>query len=118
MRNFIALLVLGGGIAIAAIMAFSYSGDESVVRNKVNTGAAPSGGEDAPSGCEQPVRATGGAALTKFVAQLNAHKAWRHQVRAIYGSGFTWASSREREVVCERAGIAKRCTVVARPCRG
>jgi hypothetical protein len=125
LRNSVALLVLGAIILIAAIMAYANSGDEAPIssmhtseRGTPSEGVREPDAAEPPQGCEASVRATGSAALTSFVAQIKAHKAWKREVRAIYGSGFTWASARERGLECHRVGIAKRCTAWARPCRG
>ncbi len=126
MRNSVALLILGAIILVAAIMAYSNSGGDAPAGTTMHAGErdtpsdpgrAPDAAEH-PRGCEAPVRATGSAAITSFVAQIKAHKAWKREVHAVYGEGFTWASARERGVECHRIGVAKRCTAWARPCRG
>jgi hypothetical protein len=125
MRNSIALLILGAGVLTAAVVAFSYTRQESAHSNadkrmqNIQPGlSAPASEGGNLEGCKASVRATGAPALTTLAAQLNAHRAWKHEAQAVYTGIFTWASARERTVECERRGLVKRCTATAHPCRG
>jgi hypothetical protein len=119
MRNSVALLILGAIVLIIAVMAYSNSGGDAPDGSTMHASERDTpGSADNLPGCEASVRATGSAAITSFVAQIKAHKAWKREVHAVYGGGFTWASARERGIECHRIGVAKRCTAWARPCRG